>query len=183
MKGLIAVLAATLGMGAFASTAAAGDDNIVDTVIALSGASGFDDNGGDFDILRDAVVAADLDEPLSGEADLTVFAPTDQAFLDLTGAGSEDAAFNTVAGLGLDKVRQILKYHVTKGSVGAKKVVKAKKIKTLYKGKNITKKKGSVKLKDKTGRKVTITGPNAAKVSNGIIHVLDGVLLPYPLSK
>jgi len=36
-------------------------------------------------------------------------------------------------------------------------------------------------LKDDTGRKVEIVAPNAAKVSNGVIHVLDGVLLPYEL--
>lgn len=180
---ITALLATIAGMATFAGQASAGEDTIVSTVIDLSGESGFDDNHGDFDILRDAVVATDLAGPLSGDADLTVFAPTDQAFLDLTGAADEEAAFNAVAGLGINKVRQVLKYHVTEGRVNATKVVKAEKIKTLYKGKKITKKSGSTKLKDRTGRKVEVTSPDAAKVSNGIIHVIDGVLLPYPISK
>jgi uncharacterized surface protein with fasciclin (FAS1) repeats len=38
-----------------------------------------------------------------------------------------------------------------------------------------------VKLKDATGRKVEIVAPNAARASNGVIHVIDGVMLPFPL--
>jgi len=52
---------------------------IVETVISLSGPSGFDDNHGDFDILRDAAVATGLDARLDGKRQLTVFAPSDQA--------------------------------------------------------------------------------------------------------
>jgi uncharacterized surface protein with fasciclin (FAS1) repeats len=153
---------------------------IVETVIDLSGPSGFDGNHGDFDILRDAVVATGLDAKLDGKRQLTVFAPSDQAFLDLTGTASEADAFDVVASLGLPAVKQVLKYHVAPGKRGAKQVVAAKRIPTLLKAK-LTKRRGSVKLKDATGRKVEIVAPNAARASNGVIHVIDGVLLPFPL--
>ena len=178
-----AVLSAILAAGVFAAPAMArGDDDvtIVDKVIEISGPSGFDDAPGDFDILRDAVVATGLDAKLS-KGQLTVFAPTDQAFLDLTGAATEEDAFNAVAALGLDNVREILKYHVTPGRNGAKQVVQARRISTLLKGEEIRKARGEAVLKDDTGREVGIVAPNAAKVSNGVIHVIDGVLLPYEL--
>ena len=75
----------------------------------------FDANGGDFDILREAMLATGLDRTLSGRRQLTVFAPTDQAFLDLTGAATEGAAFAAVASLGLDAVADVLAYHVAPG--------------------------------------------------------------------
>jgi uncharacterized surface protein with fasciclin (FAS1) repeats len=154
---------------------------IVETVIALSGPSGFDGNNGDFDILRDAVVATGLDAKLDGKRQLTVFAPSDQAFLDLTGTASEADAFDVVASLGLPAVKQVLKYHIAPGKRGAKRVVAAKRIPTLLQKAKLTKRRGSVKLKDATGRKVEIVAPNAARASNGVIHVVDGVLLPFPL--
>ena len=55
--------------------------SIVDIVVEASGASGLDDNGGDFDILREALVATDLVGVVADRsADFTVFAPTDAAF-------------------------------------------------------------------------------------------------------
>ena len=154
---------------------------IVETVVDISGPGGFDSNPGDFDILRDAVVATGLDRKLDGKRQLTVFAPSDQAFLDLTGAVSEADAFNAVASLGLPAVKKVLKYHIAPGKRGAKKVVAAKRIPTLLKKSKLTKRRGSVKLKDATGRKVEIVAPNAARASNGVIHVIDGVLLPFSL--
>lgn len=154
---------------------------IVETVVAISGPTGFDDDPADFDILRDAVVATGLAGKLDGKRQLTVFAPPDQAFLDLTGAASEADAFNAVAALGLPAVKKVLKYHVAPGKRGAKQVVNAKRIPTLLKKEQLTKRRGSTKLKDATGRKVEIVAPNAAKASNGVIHVIDGVLLPFAL--
>ena len=154
---------------------------IVEKVVKISGPSGFDVNVGDFDILRDAVVATGLDGKLDGRRQLTVFAPTDQAFLDLTGAATEEDAFNAVAALGLPAVKQVLKYHVAPGLRAAKQVVKAKRIPTLLQGSFLTKARGSAELTDATGRTITIASPNAVKASNGIIHVVDGVLLPYEL--
>ena len=153
---------------------------IVEKVVKISGPSGFDVNAGDFDILREAVVATGLDGKLNGRRQLTVFAPTDQAFLDLTGAATEQDAFNAVAVLGLPAVKQVLKYHVAPGLRAAKQVVKAKRIPTLQ-GSFLTKARGSAELTDATGRTITIVSPDAVEASNGIIHVVDGVLLPFEL--
>ena len=157
------------------------DKTIVEKVVAISGPSGFDSNADDFDILREAVVATGLDGKLDGRRQLTVFAPTDQAFLDLTGAATEEDAFNAVAALGLPAVKQVLKYHIAPGFRAAKQVVKAKRIPTLLQGSFLTKARGSVELTDATGRTIAIAAPNAVKASNGIVHVIDGVLLPYEL--
>jgi uncharacterized surface protein with fasciclin (FAS1) repeats len=163
-----------------AHKAAATSPTIVDTVVALSGASGFDDAHGDFDILREAVLATGLDGALAGKGQFTVFAPTDQAFLDLTGAASEADAFAAVAGLGLDTVATVLKYHVVRGARTADEVVPATRLRTLSR-EFITKDAGSATLVDATGREVGIAAPDAAVVSNGVIHVIDGVLLPVAL--
>ncbi len=57
----------------------------------------------------------------------------------------------------------------------------AKRIPTLLHGSFLTKARGSAQLTDATGRTVTIAAPNAVRASNGIIHVIDGVLLPVEL--
>jgi uncharacterized surface protein with fasciclin (FAS1) repeats len=154
---------------------------IVEKVVKISGPSGFDTNPADFDILREAVIATGLDSKLDGRRQLTVFAPTDQAFLDLTGAATEADAFNAAAALGLPAVKQVLKYHVAPGRRAAKQVVNSRRIPTLLQNSFLTKVRGSAELTDATGRTITIAAPNAAKASNGIIHVIDGVLLPFEL--
>jgi uncharacterized surface protein with fasciclin (FAS1) repeats len=181
------VFAATGVVAAFAIAASPAvaakekDKTIVGKVIEISGDSGFDTNAGDFDILREAVVATELDGLLDGKRQLTVFAPTDQAFLDLTGASTEEEAFNGVAALGLPAVKQVLRYHVAPGRWAADQVVNARLIPTLLQGEFLTKSRGSTELVDGAGRTTAIAVPNAASVSNGIIHVIDGVLLPDEL--
>jgi uncharacterized surface protein with fasciclin (FAS1) repeats len=183
-KFLISLVSAAAVLAVIAAPASADkekDKTIVEKVVEISGGSGFDDNAGDFDILREAVVATELDGLLGGTRQLTVFAPSDQAFLDLTGASTEQDAFNGVAALGLPAVKKVLKYHVAPGRRTAKQIVGAKRVPTLLGDESLTKRRGSDKLKDATGRKVQIAVPNAAKVSNGIVHVIDGVLLPFEL--
>ena len=153
---------------------------ITDTVVALSGSSGFDANGGDFDILREAVLATGLDSTLSGRRQLTVFAPTDQAFLDLTGTSSEADAFAAVAGLGLGAVANVLAYHVTPGRRTAESVVPTTRLRTLQGG-FLTKASGSATLTDAVGRDAQVVAPDAAIVSNGVVHVIDTVVLPFAL--
>ena len=173
---------AALGVALAVVTApayAAKDKTLVDRVVELSGASGFDSEDADFDILREAVLATELDRKLAGTRQFTVFAPRDSAFLELTGAASEQEAFDGVAALGLSAVRDVLKYHIAPGRRAAKQVVGAKRIPTLLKGEILRKRKSSTTLKDATGRKVEIVAPDAAKASNGIVHVIDQVLLPF----
>ena len=175
-------VAAALAIAASPAVAAKEKDKtIVDKVVEISGASGFDSNPVDFDILREAVVATGLVDRLDGQRQLTVFAPTDQAFLDLTGASTEEEAFSGVAALGLPAVEDILRYHLAPGRRAADQVVNARLIPTLLQGEFLTKDRGSTDLVDGAGRTTGIAVPNAASVSNGIIHVIDGVLLPFAL--
>ncbi len=181
-KFLISLISAGAALAMIAAPASADtekDKTILDKVVEISGATGFDHNAGDFDILREAVLATNLDGLLSGKRQLTVFAPTDQAFLDLTGASNEQDAFNGVAALGLPAVKQVLRYHLAPGRRAAKQVVNAKRIPTLLKAEVLTKDRGSAELTDATDRTVGIVAPNAARVSNGIVHAIDGVLLPF----
>ena len=180
-KLLTAAVAAAAVAGLAAAPAQAAEPSrttITDTVVTLSGSSGFDANGADFDILREAVLATGLDGLLSKRRQLTVFAPTDQAFLDLTGEATEAQAFAAVAGLGLDTVAEVLAYHVAPGRRTAADVVPAERVKTLQGG-FLTKDAGSATLVDARGEEATIVAPDAALVSNGVVHVIDAVVLPF----
>ncbi len=128
-----------------------------------------------FSILAEAVVAADLAPALSGPGPLTVFAPTDAAFAALlTELGV------TKAQLLADKtlLRTVLQYHVLSANVPSSAVPL---------GKPVTPLQGGIFKVDKVGTGLVITdGRNrqaritAADVmaSNGVIHVIDRVLLP-----
>jgi len=123
-----------------------------------------------FSTLVTAVLAADLAETLSGEGPFTVFAPTNDAFAALP-AG-------TVESLLLPENKQaltdILLYHVVAGKVMAADVVGLTSAPTvLGKDITITVRDGKVFLNDTV--EVIITDIEA---SNGVIHVIDAVLLP-----
>ena len=126
---------------------------------------------GDFKTLVKLVKAAGLAKTLSGSAKYTVFAPTDAAF--------DKVPKKTLKALGKNKaaLKQVLLYHVVGGSVPAKKVVKLKSAKTVEGSKvRIKVRKGKVYLNGRT--KVTATDVRA---SNGIIHVINKVLIPKDL--
>ena len=134
-------------------------DDIVDTAVA----------DGRFTTLAAALGAADLIETLKGEGPFTVFAPTDDAFAKLP-AG-------TVESLLLPENKQtlidILLYHVVAGKVMAADVVTLTEAETVL-GQNVTIKveNGKVYINDS---EVIITD---IVTSNGVIHVIDAVLLP-----
>ncbi|NTU55587.1 MAG: fasciclin domain-containing protein [Anaerolineales bacterium] len=125
---------------------------------------------GRFNTLVAAVTAAELVETLSGEGPFTVFAPTDDAFAALP-AGTLDSLLlpeNKQA------LTDILLYHVVSGKVMASDVVGLSAAPTvLGKDITITIKDGKVFLNDTI--QVIITDIEA---SNGVIHVIDAVLLP-----
>ncbi|GHF17622.1 hypothetical protein GCM10017044_10030 [Kordiimonas sediminis] len=170
--------------------------SITGTVLAVSGAEGFDDNGSDFDMLREAVVAAGLADTLDDvNADLTVFAPTDDAFIGLTQAlgyeGNDEAgAFDylvqalTLMNGGdnpIDLLTTILTYHVAGESLQASQVLSKDTIMTLQ---------GGELGVDAAGLTLSDADPDVAdpmltatdiQASNGIIHALNGVLLPADL--
>lgn len=155
---LLASIALTLGL--FHSAIAGHHGNkkdIVDTAVAA----------GDFNTLVTAVKAADLVDTLKGKGPFTVFAPNDAAF--------DKLPEGTVDGLLGDKeaLANVLTYHVIAGKVKAKDVVKLTEAETVQ-GQKVTieVKNGEVYV---DGAKVIATD---IKASNGIIHVIDSVILP-----
>lgn len=146
---------------------------ITELVVALAGA----ETGAEFTVLKDAVVAASLDDDLSAEGPFTVFAPTDAAFADLleNAQGGPYADLNElVNALGLDAVTNILLQHVVSAKVNSNVVVLADgaSLATLNSDQSIT-----IGVSDGTvtadGAAVSATDVYA---SNGIIHVIDSVI-------
>jgi transforming growth factor-beta-induced protein len=117
-----------------------------------------------------AVKAAGLVDTLKGEGPFTVFAPTNEAFAKLP-AGTVESLLKPE---NLDKLKQILLYHVVPGKVMAADVVKVKAAKSVQ-GEPIAIEvvDGAVKLNQTS--KVISTDIDA---SNGVIHVIDSVILP-----
>jgi uncharacterized surface protein with fasciclin (FAS1) repeats len=123
---------------------------------------------GNFKTLLQAATAAGLVDTLKGAGPFTVFAPTDAAFAALP-AGTLDSLLMDTA-----KLKDILLYHVVSGKVMADQVVKLTSANTVEgKAIKITVKDGVVYLNDTV--KVVTTDIAA---SNGVIHVIDAVLLP-----
>jgi len=115
--------------------------------------------------LVDLIVAAGLAEILSTEGPFTVFAPTDDAFLEFLGDGDEP--------LDIDLVTSILTYHVVPGIYAASDIVNGLSLITIQ-GEAVTfSTMGGTKM-------VNGKGIVAADIlaNNGIVHVIDGVLLP-----
>jgi uncharacterized surface protein with fasciclin (FAS1) repeats len=125
---------------------------------------------GRFTTLVAALQAAELVETLSGEGPFTVFAPTDDAFAKLPAGTVEDL----LKPENKQALTDILLYHVVSGKVMAADVVGLTSAPTvLGKDITITVKDGKVYLNDTI--QVIITDIEA---SNGVIHVIDAVLLP-----
>jgi uncharacterized surface protein with fasciclin (FAS1) repeats len=138
-------------------------------------------NSADHTTLVAAVKAAGLVDTLKGAGPFTVFAPTNEAFTKLP-AGTVDSLLKPENKGMLTKV---LTYHVVAGRLSAselKKVIKAghgqAMLKTVSGGTLIAMMQGeNIVLKDEKGGVSTITIPNVFQ-SNGVIHVVDKVVLP-----
>ena len=132
--------------------------DIVDTAVAA----------GSFKTLVAAVKAAGLVDTLKGKGPFTVFAPTDEAFAKLP-KGTVESLLKPE---NKSKLADILTYHVVAAKVPAAKV-KSGKVGM------VNKKNARVRVKD---GKVTINKANVVKTdimtSNGIIHVIDAVIMP-----
>ena len=126
-------------------------------------------NSKDHTTLVAAVKAADLVDTLSGPGPFTVFAPTNAAFGKLP-AGTVETLVKPENKATLTK---ILTYHVVAGRLSAADLIKTVEGETL----TVTSKAGAVWLTDAKGgmSKVTIANVNQ---SNGVIHVVDTVLMP-----
>jgi uncharacterized surface protein with fasciclin (FAS1) repeats len=149
MKHLIATVALAL------SSAAVYAADIVDTAVAA----------GDFKTLAAALDKAGLVQTLKGPGPFTVFAPTDAAFAKVPKAQLDALLADK------DKLAAVLTYHVVPGKVMAKDV-QAGKVKTVQ---------GS-ELTLGTSGGVTVDNAKVVKAdiaaSNGVIHVIDSVVLP-----
>ena len=143
---------------------AAVKSDIVDTAVAA----------GSFKTLVAAVKAAGLVETLKGKGPFTVFAPTDEAFAKLPKGTVEDL----LKPENKDKLVAILTYHVVPGAVKAADVVKLKSAKTVQ-GQEV-----AIAVNKGT---VTVDGAKVVKTdiacSNGVIHVIDSVILPKAEAK
>ncbi len=124
---------------------------------------------GQFNTLVAAVKAAGLVDDLKGPGPFTVFAPTDEAFAKLPPGTLE----NLLKPENKGQLQKILTYHVVAGQVTAKDVVKLHSAKTLEGGSlTIDVKNGGVMVNNAHVTKTDIAA------SNGVIHVVDTVLLP-----
>ena len=150
------ILAGALAITVASSSASAAD--IVETAVA-----------GNFNTLVAAVKAAGLVDTLKGPGPFTVFAPTDEAFAKLPPGTLE----SLLKPENKAKLQSILTYHVVAGNVLATDVVKLHSAKTME--------GQSIAIKTVNGG-VMVDGAHVTKTdimtSNGVIHVIDTVLLP-----
>ena len=152
------VVALVFGLVASSSALQAADKDIVDTAVGAK----------QFSTLVAAVKAAGLVETLKGDGPFTVFAPTNAAFEKLP----EGTVESLLKPENKDKLIAVLTYHVVPGKVMAKDVVGLSKAKTVQ-GKELTITVGDNVMVDKS--KVVKTD---IECSNGVIHVINAVLLP-----
>ncbi|MGJ8635381.1 MAG: fasciclin domain-containing protein [Phycisphaerales bacterium] len=126
-------------------------------------------SAGSFTTLAAALDAADLIDALSGEGPFTVFAPTDEAFAKLP-SGTVETLLKPE---NVEMLRSILLYHVVEGRVYSDDAINAKHATTLQ-GTDISikKTKKGVMINDATVQTANIDN------SNGVIHVIDTVILP-----
>ena len=150
-------LAATtaLATGAYAD---AHTSDIVDTAT----------EAGTFTTLLAAAEAAGLVETLKGEGPLTVFAPTDEAFAALP----EGTVDNLLMPENKDQLVDILSYHVVDGAVMSSDLTDGMEATALNDGTLMIGTEGGVTVND-----VNVVTPDI-EASNGVIHVIDGVLMP-----
>jgi uncharacterized surface protein with fasciclin (FAS1) repeats len=164
MRRTISVASVFCALGVVASlgmSPAGADDkpakDIVDTAVAA----------GQFKTLATALEAAGLIDTLKGAGPFTVFAPTDEAFAKIPKEKLEALLKDKKA------LSAVLTYHVVSGKVMAADVVKLESAKTVQ-GKNV-----AIITMD---GKVKVNGANVLKTDiackNGVIHVIDAVLLP-----
>jgi len=157
------VAAVVLTVAASGTTAVRAETrDVVDTAIAA----------GSFKTLAKALDAAGLVTTLKGAGPFTVFAPTDEAFAKLP-----DGTLETLLKPeNKEKLRRILTYHVVAGKVVASDVVKLQSAKAVS-GDTIT-----VKVEDGVVHvdNATVTSADVL-ASNGVIHVIDSVILPKGL--
>ena len=156
---LKSIVLGALVLGMVATTASSQSKDIVDTAVA----------NGSFKTLAAALKAAGLVETLKGTGPFTVFAPTDAAFAKLP-AGTVE---NLLKPENKDQLRRLLTYHVVSGKVESTDVTKLSSAKSVSGDTiRVAVKDGKVLINNAT----VVTADVGA--SNGVIHVIDTVILP-----
>jgi uncharacterized surface protein with fasciclin (FAS1) repeats len=149
------------GKSAAAKAAKPGPDSIVG--IATSA-----EYGGTFNVLVAAVVRAELADVLAGPGQFTVFAPTDAAFIALFGVDSAAEAIAEINVMEEDVLANILLFHVTGGRRTSTSVVAAPEYEMLN---------GDILEREYLVGALNLDLLNIS-ASNGVIHVLNSVLIP-----
>src|SRR5690348_17220804 len=156
---MAAVVLAVVGLAIGSTVARAGNQDIVDTAV----------DAGQLKTLVTALQAADLVDTLKGPKPFTVFAPTDEAFAKLPAGTLE----NLLKPENKAKLAAILTYHVVPGAVKAEQVTKLDEAKTVNGAMaKVSTRDGKVMINDA----IVVRADIAA--SNGVIHVIDKVILP-----
>jgi len=127
----------------------------------------------DFSTLLTAVEAAELGETLSGDGPFTVFAPTNEAFAALP-EGTLDSLLEPSS---KDDLAAILTYHVVSGKIMAADVTPGEVMTVNGASFTVSVEDGTVFLTDASGGKAQVIATDVP-ASNGVIHVIDAVLLP-----
>ncbi len=163
---LLGLLAVGLMPAAAAPSKAAAPTKTIAAIVAEQAAN---KKTPQFTTLLAALKAANLVETLSGPGPFTVFAPTDAAFNNLPSGFS-------VAGLIADPtmLASVLKYHVASGKVPASEVVKLTSVPTLEGTSVAVAVRGGSVFLNNNAQVITTD----IEASNGIIHVIDNVLIP-----
>ncbi|NBB52193.1 fasciclin domain-containing protein [Rhizobium sp. CRIBSB] len=136
----------------------------------------------DFSTLVTAVQSAGLVQTLNSAGPFTVFAPTNAAFSELP----EGTVASLLRPAQRDQLTQILTYHVVPGRISAADLTTAVRVgggsatlTTVEGGQlTVTARHGGLTLTDGAGNRINVTAADIP-ASNGIIHVLDGVLIPH----
>jgi uncharacterized surface protein with fasciclin (FAS1) repeats len=154
-----AIVLAVVGLAIGSNFARATNRDIVDMAVGA----------GQFKTLAAALGAAGLVETLKGPGPYTVFAPTDEAFAKLPVGTVE----NLLKPENKAKLTAILTYHVVPGAVKAEQVTKLDEAKTVNGAMvKVSTEDGKVMINDASVVKADI------EASNGVIHVIDKVILP-----
>jgi uncharacterized surface protein with fasciclin (FAS1) repeats len=155
----LALVFVATAFGARTANAETAPVDIVDTAV----------QAGDFKTLAAALTAADLIDTLKGEGPFTVFAPTDAAFAKLP----DGVVANLLRPENVDQLRAVLTLHVVPGAVSSAQVVKLTSAPTVN---------GQPVDIVVNGMSVKVESANVVATdiiaSNGVIHVIDSVLLP-----
>lgn len=154
---LLVIMFMSFTTGVLAAEQSGNKKDIVDTAV----------EAGSFSTLTAALEKADLVETLKGKGPFTVFAPTDEAFEKLLtelGITAEELLVR-------DDLAEILKYHVVPGKVLSSELKDGMKVKTVA-GKKVKISLDPVQVNDANVVQADI------EASNGVLHVIDAVLLP-----